>query len=135
MAENHYRRLGLPRKASGEDVEAAYLRAEEQFRQARIAFEVLVDPQKRAQYDRTLSPIKPVRSSPKCLTWYDRALSRASPLPKCLSCGVEVAPDAGACWHCCRLYPSHEHVVEHVEHVESGGFGGARPFFGLGFVT
>lgn len=67
MARDYYDVLGLPRDASATDIKRAYRRlamefhpdrndgdkrAEEQFKEATEAYEVLRDPAKRAQYDR-----------------------------------------------------------------------------------
>src|SRR3954452_13035686 len=65
-ARDHYEALGVPRDASEEDIRSAYRRlarqnhpdvnkdpgAEDRFKEISEAYEVLRDPEKRAQYDR-----------------------------------------------------------------------------------
>ena len=131
MCEDHYTTLGVHRSASAEEIQAAYRRlvrsyhpdlnpddaeAEKKFLRIQAAFEVLGDPGRRKAYDRTAISLKTVwrtatrRVPPGTVEKAFAAHSGISKLPKCSECGVDVAPDSGACWSCgsklLRRYPA-----------------------------
>lgn len=92
---NHYKALGLSRQATTEEVKVAYKQkvltehpdkggTKERFQAVQQAYEVLMDPVKRAQYDRTAFPLKlqPIPAfRPNPMPSYPAPPSRPVPTP------------------------------------------------------